>query len=92
MMNHADGESGSRLVGDEWKEGVNPAAVGVQPAFGPGLQESEYEPGFGHPFDPRASRFDRQVRLPVEHKGVKLVCGYRLDLLVERDETSRKVQ
>ncbi len=26
--------------------------------------------------------FERQVPLPVEYKGVKLECGYRLDLLV----------
>jgi len=27
--------------------------------------------------------FERQKELPVEYKGVKLDCGYRLDILVE---------
>jgi len=27
--------------------------------------------------------FERQVALPVEYKGVKLDCGYRLDIIVE---------
>jgi GxxExxY protein len=28
-------------------------------------------------------RFERQVGLPVVYKGVKLDCGYRMDILVE---------
>jgi GxxExxY protein len=31
----------------------------------------------------RGLPFQRQVPLPVEYKGVKLDCGYRLDLIVE---------
>ena len=27
--------------------------------------------------------FERQVHLPLSYKGIKLDCGYRLDLLVE---------
>ena len=34
-------------------------------------------------FDLRDLRFQRQVSLPVEYKGVKLDCGYRLDLIVQ---------
>jgi GxxExxY protein len=31
----------------------------------------------------RALGFQRQVELPVEYKGLKLDCGYRLDVVVE---------
>ena len=31
----------------------------------------------------REVAFQRQVPLPVEYKGVKLDCGYRLDLIVQ---------
>lgn len=29
------------------------------------------------------NRFERQVTIPVEYKGVKLDCRYRIDLVVE---------
>jgi len=32
----------------------------------------------------RRFRYDRQKPLSVEYKGVKLDCGYRLDLVVEK--------
>jgi GxxExxY protein len=28
--------------------------------------------------------YERQVALPIEYKGVRLDCGYKLDILVER--------
>jgi GxxExxY protein len=28
--------------------------------------------------------FERQVELPVSYKGLKLDCGYRIDLIVEK--------
>jgi GxxExxY protein len=31
----------------------------------------------------RASKFQGQVTVPVSYKGVRLNCGYRLDLVVE---------
>jgi len=33
----------------------------------------------------RGIEFRRQVDLPVEHKGLKLDCGYRLDLVVHEE-------
>jgi GxxExxY protein len=32
----------------------------------------------------RAIAFERQVPIPVEYKGVKLDCGYRADIVVDR--------
>ena len=57
-------------------------AIDVHKALGPGLLESAYEECLSRELDLRAVPFARQLPLPVEYKGVKLDCGYRLDLLV----------
>lgn len=59
------------------------AAIEVHKALGPGLLESAYEECLYHELGLRKFRCDRQKPLPVEYKGVKLDCGYRLDLVVE---------
>ena len=59
------------------------AAIEVQKALGPGLLESTYEECLCHEFHLRQVHYQRQQALPVEYKGVKLDCGYRVDLLVE---------
>ena len=60
------------------------AAIEVHKALGPGLLESSYEECLSHELKLRRVPFERQVSLPVEYKGVKLDCGYRLDLLVDK--------
>lgn len=59
------------------------AAIEVHKALGPGLLESAYEECLSHELGLSRMRFERQKPLPVEYKGVKLDCGYRLDLVVE---------
>jgi len=68
---------------DELTEKVIGAAIEVHRALGPGLLESAYEKCLCHELSLRNFSFQRQVPLPVTYKGVKLDCGYRLDLLVE---------
>jgi len=63
-------------------EGIIGAAIEVHRAIGPGLLESAYEQCLCHELHLRCIPFERQVPLPVEYKGVKLDCGYRLDLVV----------
>ncbi len=58
------------------------AAIEVHKHLGPGLLESAYEECLCRELALRGVPFERQVPLPVEYKGVKLDCGYRLDLLV----------
>ena len=58
------------------------AAIEVHKTLGPGLLESAYEECLCHELTLRGVSFQRQKPLPVEYKGVKLDCGYRLDLLV----------
>jgi len=59
------------------------AAIDVHRELGPGLLESAYEPCLCRELSLRHTRFQRQKPLPVSYKGVKIDCGYRLDVLVE---------
>jgi GxxExxY protein len=59
------------------------AAIEVHKVLGPGLLESAYEECLCHELGLRGVAFERQVPLPLEYKGIKLDCGYRLDLVVE---------
>ena len=59
------------------------AAIEVHRELGPGLLESAYEECLCHELSLRRVGFQRQVPLPVLYKGVRLDCGYRIDLLVD---------
>jgi len=60
------------------------AAIEVHKALGPGLLESAYEECLCYEFGLRKFMHDRQKPLPIEYRGVKLDCGYRLDVVVEK--------
>lgn len=68
---------------NEITESVIGAAIEVHKALGPGLLESAYEECLCHELSLRGLSFRRQVDLPVSYKGVKLDCGYRMDMLVD---------
>ena len=59
------------------------AAIEVHKALGPGLLESAYEECICRELSLRDIPFERQKEVPVEYKGCKLDCGYRLDLVVK---------
>ena len=58
-------------------------AIEVHKAIGPGLLESAYEECLCYELAQNGLTFERQVPLPVVYKGVKLDCGYKLDIIVE---------
>ena len=58
------------------------AAIEVHRELGPGLLESSYEICLARELELRGISFEFEKRLPLECKGVRLDCGYRLDLLV----------
>jgi GxxExxY protein len=60
------------------------AAIEVHRHLGPGLLESAYDECLGREMTLRAIPFERQYPLPVEYKGIRLDCGYRLDYLVAK--------
>ncbi len=58
------------------------AAMDLHRALGPGLLESAYRGCLYRELTLRGVPFEKERPLPVEYKGVRLECGYRLDLLV----------
>ena len=58
------------------------AAIEVHKGLGPGLLESAYEECLCHELKLRNIPFIRQKEIPIEYKGVKLNCGYRIDVVV----------
>jgi len=67
---------------DPLSDSVIGAAIEVHRTLGPGLLESAYEECLCRELALRGIPFVRQVGLPIEYKGVRMDCGYRLDLLV----------
>jgi GxxExxY protein len=58
------------------------AAIEVHKTLGPGLLESTYEECLCIEFGLGKMPYERQKELLVEYKGIKLDCGYRLDIVV----------
>ena len=59
------------------------AAINVHRELGPGLLESTYEACLVHELAQEGIEVERQKALPVVYRGVRLDCGYRIDLLVQ---------
>ena len=60
------------------------AAIEVHRALGPGLLESAYEACLCHELGQRQIHFQRQLELPVAYKNISLDCGYRINVIVEK--------
>ncbi len=71
-------------IADSLTERIIGAAIDVHKALGPGLLESAYEECLSYELTQGAMNFQRQVALPIVYKDVRLDCGYRIDLIVER--------
>ena len=71
------------MTDQELTHAIFGAAIEVHRVLGPGLLESAYEECLAQEFTLRSLPFERQKPLPVVYKGMKLKCGYRVDLLVD---------
>jgi GxxExxY protein len=60
------------------------AAIAVHRELGPGLLESVYRCCLLHELRSRGLRVETEAPLAVVYRGLRLECGYRLDLVVER--------
>jgi len=80
MLNRGDAETQSE---NQLTEKIIGCAIEVHKALGPGLLESAYEECFCYELNQQGLSFNRQVPLPVVYKGIKLDCGYRIDVLVD---------
>jgi GxxExxY protein len=68
---------------NELTEKVIGGAIEVHRHLGPGLLEHPYEECLCRELSLRQIKFERQKPMPIEYKGIKLDCGYRVDVLVE---------
>ena len=59
-------------------------AIEVHKELGPGLLESAYEECLFYELQQAGLNAERQVPVPVIYKEIKLDCGYRMDILVEK--------
>jgi GxxExxY protein len=78
-------ETQSHRENEERKDPRTAPIIGIEVhrALGPGLLESAYEEYLCHELHLRGLAFQRQVGLPVPYKGLKLHCGYKLDVVVD---------
>jgi len=60
-------------------------AVDVHRAMGPGLLESAYEACMVYDLTHAGLKVEHQKPLPIIYRGVRLDCGYRLDLVIENE-------
>lgn len=67
----------------ELTERIIGAAIEVHRHLGPGLLECAYQACLADELERLGIGFAGQVALPVEFKGRRLDCGYRMDLVVE---------
>ena len=58
-------------------------AIEVHKALGPGLLESAYQQCLCHELKLNGVGFQVEKPLPIDYKGCRLDCGYRIDILVE---------
>ncbi len=65
---------------NEVTEAIIGAAIEVHRTIGPGLLESAYVQCLCYELALRQIPFQLELPLPVQYKGLKLDCGYRLDL------------
>ena len=68
------GDGSDRIIG---------ALIEVHRHLGPGLLESAYEACVCHELGVRGMRVERQRPMHLEYKGLRVDCGYRLDLVVD---------
>lgn len=76
---HRDAEKNLNAITDR----IIGACIEIHRQLGPGLLESAYEECLCYELAQHGLEFERQKPLPVIYKGVKLDCGYRLDIVVD---------
>lgn len=72
-----------QLHSNELTEKIIGCAIKVHTALGPGLLESAYEECLAFELSEARIAFERQVALPLVYRGIKLDCGYRMDIVAE---------
>ncbi len=69
---------------DELSNIVIGCCIEVHKHLGPGLLESVYQNCLAHELKLNNIPFEKEFPLPVEYKGIRLDCGYKLDFVVDK--------
>jgi len=69
---------------NEITEKIIGCAIMVHKAFGPGLLESAYQSCLYYELVKSGLTVEKEKPLPLVYEEVKLDCGYRMDLVIER--------
>lgn len=72
------------MVENEISSIVIGAAIKVHRKLGPGLLESAYQECLYYEIIQSGLLVEKQMVLPLVYEEVKMECGYRIDLLVEK--------
>ncbi len=72
------------MLDNEITERVIGCGIKVHPNLGPGLLESAYESCLYYELFKAGLSVERQKPIPLIYEEVKMECGYRADLVVER--------
>jgi GxxExxY protein len=72
------------MTENEISEKVIGCAIQVHRELGPGLLESSYEECLYYELVQAGLLVEKQKPLPLVYKEVKLECGYRIDLMIEK--------
>ena len=83
MINRGGAETRRHLIHSDLTDRIIGAGIEVHRELGAGLLESASRDCFCHELNLRGLKFQKEVPLPVNYKGTKLDCGYRIDILVE---------
>jgi GxxExxY protein len=68
---------------DELSNEIIGLAIGVHIALEPGLLESVYKECLFYKINQQGFLVEKEKIMPITFEGIKLDCGYRIDLLVE---------
>lgn len=68
------------LLDEDITEAVIGSAIKVHRALGPGLLESVYEVCLAHELAKLGLNVQHQLELPVICNGIRLECGFRIDM------------
>ncbi len=72
------------MIHEHVTEQIIGGAIEVHRALGPGLLESTYEACLAFELAKRDMQIEEQRAIPVVYQSVKLECGYRIDILVNK--------
>ena len=73
-----------KMTYNELSYSVVGAAMKVHRELGPGLLEKAYQECLCYEITQLGLCVEKEVAMPLKYRGVKLECGFRMDLLVEK--------